>query len=51
MVGDSAIDVQTGRNAGTITAGVTYGFDADSFGGEPPDLLVSSLTDLADRLS
>jgi phosphoglycolate phosphatase len=51
MVGDSAIDIRTGRGAGTITAGVTYGFDADSFRSDPPDLLVSSLTDLADRLS
>jgi phosphoglycolate phosphatase len=51
MVGDSAIDVRTGRGAGTVTAGVTYGFDAESFRADPPDLLVSSLTDLADRLS
>jgi phosphoglycolate phosphatase len=51
MVGDSAIDVRTGRGAGTVTAGVTYGFDAESFSADPPDLLVSSLTDLADRLS
>ncbi len=51
MVGDSAIDVRTGRAAGTLTAGVTYGFDAESFARDPPDLLVSSLTELADRLS
>jgi phosphoglycolate phosphatase len=51
MVGDSAIDVRTGRAAGTLTAGVSYGFDAGSFREEPPDLLVTSLTDLADRLA
>lgn len=51
MVGDSAIDVRTGRAAGALTAGVTYGFDAASFRDDPPDLLVSSLTELADRLS
>jgi phosphoglycolate phosphatase len=51
MVGDSGIDVQTGRAAGALTAGVTYGFDPDSFRDDPPDLLVSSLTELADRLS
>ena len=51
MVGDSAIDVRTGRAAGALTAGVTYGFDAPSFRDDPPDLLVSSLTELADRLA
>ena len=51
MVGDSAIDVRTGRAAGARTVGVTYGFDPDSFGGDPPDLLVSRLTELAARLS
>jgi phosphoglycolate phosphatase len=50
MVGDSGIDVRTGRAAGALTAGVTYGFDAGSFREDPPDLLVSSLTELADRL-
>jgi phosphoglycolate phosphatase len=51
MVGDSGIDVRTGRAAGAFTAGVTYGFDADSFRADPPDILVRSLTELADRLS
>jgi phosphoglycolate phosphatase len=50
MVGDSAIDVRTGRAAGALTAGVTYGFDAGSFREHPPDLLVSSLTELSERL-
>lgn len=50
MVGDSAIDVRTGRAAGAFTAGVTYGFDAGSFRDHPPDLLVASLTELAERL-
>lgn len=50
MVGDSGIDVRTGRAAGALTAGVTYGFHSASFREDPPDLLVSSLTELADRL-
>ena len=52
MVGDSAIDVRTGRAAGTLTVGVTYGFDADSFRDDPPDLLREPPhRALADRLS
>jgi phosphoglycolate phosphatase len=51
MVGDSAIDVQTGRAAGTLTVGVTYGFDTESFRDDPPDFLVSRLTELGARLS
>ena len=43
--------MRTGRAAGALTAGVTYGFDADSFRDDPPDILVRSLTELADRLS
>ena len=51
MVGDSAVDVRTGRAAGAATAGVTYGFDAESFREDPPDLLVDSLRELPDRLA
>jgi phosphoglycolate phosphatase len=51
MVGDSAIDVRTGRAAGTATAGVTYGFDRASFESDPPDLLVDDLVELAQRLA
>ena len=50
MVGDSAIDVRTGRAAGALTAGVTWGFDAESFRLDPPDLLVGTPGELADRL-
>ncbi|HUG53908.1 MAG TPA: HAD-IA family hydrolase [Vicinamibacteria bacterium] len=51
MVGDSAIDVRTGRAAGARTAGVTYGFDAGSFALDPPDILVNDMGELADRLA
>jgi phosphoglycolate phosphatase len=40
MVGDSAIDVQTGRAAGALTAGVLYGLDPEGVRGERPDFLV-----------
>lgn len=40
IIGDSSIDVITGRNAGLWTCGVTYGFAPHSLGEVPPDVLV-----------
>jgi len=48
LVGDSAIDVRTARNAGVRVCGVTYGFQPESLTAEAPDLLVDSLDQLAD---
>ncbi len=50
MVGDSSVDIQTGRNAGVWTCGVTYGFQPETLGQNPPDLTVDSLLELAGRL-
>jgi phosphoglycolate phosphatase len=50
MVGDSPIDVATGRGAGTLTVGVTYGLDPESLRADPPEILVGDLRELADRL-
>jgi len=50
IVGDSEIDVQTARNAGTWACGVTYGLGSEHLVDFPPDLLVDSLTDLPARL-
>mgnify|MGYP005847836137 CR=1 FL=1 len=47
MVGDSAVDVRTARNAGIPVCGVTYGFQPEGFDGEPPDFLIDTLEDLA----
>ncbi len=47
VVGDSEIDVATGRNAGTWTCGVTYGLGSHRLADSPPDLLVDSLIELA----
>jgi phosphoglycolate phosphatase len=51
VVGDSEIDVQTARNAGTWACGVTYGFGSHRLGEFPPDLLVDNLTELVPHLS
>ena len=48
MVGDSAVDIQTARNAGVRSCGVTYGFQPETFLAEPPDLLVDRLDELVD---
>jgi phosphoglycolate phosphatase len=40
MVGDSAIDVRTGRGAGTFTAGVLYGLDPQGVLSAGPDFRI-----------
>ncbi len=46
VVGDSEVDVQTARNAGTWACGVTYGLGSERLAEYPPDLLVDSLEEL-----
>jgi phosphoglycolate phosphatase len=46
IVGDSQVDVRTGRNAGLWTVGVTYGFATHTLEDEAPDVLVDSAADL-----
>jgi phosphoglycolate phosphatase len=46
MIGDSAIDVITGRNADLWTCGVTYGFAPRTLDDAPPDVLVDTPADL-----
>ncbi len=48
IVGDSSIDVLTGRNAGIATCGVTYGFAPHTLCEAPPDVTVESPQELAD---
>lgn len=50
MVGDSEIDMQTARSAGTWACGVTYGLGSRHLETCAPDLLVSNLTELAEAL-
>ena len=47
MVGDSIVDMQTARNAGVHSCGVTYGLQPETLGGCPPDLLVDRMEDFA----
>jgi phosphoglycolate phosphatase len=47
IVGDSQVDVRTGRNAGLWTVGVTYGFAPHTLENESPDVLVDSAQELS----
>ena len=48
IIGDSAVDVLTGRNAGLWTCGVTYGFAPHSLEEAPPDVLVETPRELGE---
>jgi len=51
MVGDSATDIQTARNAQVKCVGVTYGISPDSLKDNPPDILLDTLVDLPPLLT
>jgi phosphoglycolate phosphatase len=47
IVGDSSVDILTGRNAGMWTCGVTYGFAPHTLCEAPPDVVVDKPHELA----
>lgn len=51
MVGDSDVDILTGRNAGIATCGVTYGLGLERMKATPPDVQVDDLRELAALLN
>ena len=50
MVGDSAVDVRTARNAKVQACGVAWGFQPESFAHAPPDFVIGEMAELVDRL-
>lgn len=50
MVGDSPVDVRTGRAAGVLTVGVSYGLDPEGLRAEPPDVTLDDLRALPAHL-
>jgi phosphoglycolate phosphatase len=46
VVGDSEVDVQTARNAGTIAAAVNYGFGVHDRAQHPADIYLENISDL-----
>jgi phosphoglycolate phosphatase len=47
MVGDSAVDIETARNAGIASCGVLGGFQPESLADPKPDLVVDRIDQLA----
>jgi phosphoglycolate phosphatase len=50
MVGDSAVDVRTARNAGVQACGVSWGFQPETFAAAPPDFVIDAMEALVDRV-
>ena len=50
MIGDSSVDIQTARNAGIASCGVTYGFQPETLADPAPDRLLDRMEELADWL-
>ncbi len=50
LIGDSEVDVQTARNAGTLAAAVNYGFGAHDRAAHPADIYLDRLADLVPLL-
>ena len=50
MVGDSAVDVMTARNANVVACGVNWGFQPETFEQAPPDLRIDALRELSARI-
>ena len=46
MVGDSAVDVRTARNAGVASCGVTYGLQPETLVDCPPEILLDEISGL-----
>jgi len=50
MIGDSQVDVQTARNAGTWSLGCAFGFGPQNIMSTPPDVLVDSAAEWTQAL-
>jgi HAD superfamily hydrolase (TIGR01509 family) len=46
MIGDTVVDIEAGRNAGTATIGALYGFHGDEIAASRPDYLVRELAEV-----
>ncbi|MCL6472542.1 MAG: HAD-IA family hydrolase [Firmicutes bacterium] len=46
MTGDTDVDVLAGKNAGTLTIGVTYGFHGTRIADSSPDYIIDSIEEI-----
>jgi phosphoglycolate phosphatase len=46
MVGDSAVDIMTARNAQVRACGVSWGFQPETFADAPPDFVIDNMNEL-----
>jgi phosphoglycolate phosphatase len=52
FIGDMTIDIETGKNAGVLTCGLTYGFDGrEKLKRMAPDFLVDDLMELIEFIA
>jgi phosphoglycolate phosphatase len=51
LIGDSEVDVQTARNAGTLAVAVNYGFGVHDRAAHPADIYLDRITDLVALLA
>jgi phosphoglycolate phosphatase len=49
MVGDSAVDIMTARNAQVRACGVSWGFQPETFKAAPPDFVIDKMSELVLR--
>jgi phosphoglycolate phosphatase len=50
MVGDSAVDIRTARNAGVRACGVSWGLQPETFAEAPPDFIIHHMNELVERV-
>ena len=50
MVGDSGVDIQTARNAGVLSCGVSYGFQPETLVTYPPDFMIDNMGELVGKI-
>jgi phosphoglycolate phosphatase len=50
MVGDSAVDIRTARNARVQACGVSWGFQPETFADAPPDFVIDHMGTLVERV-